>query len=301
MQFANSTSSNLQNGQYSKFSNAFTPNNPLIDRFDYTNPNKLLHNNVDVNVLNEAVVEYRIHIDSLDRNLKKYPNPFQFSVRFNPLSDGIVSTEYFKNGKLCFTNDYFTGTPGPSISKQFKNVKYVRLESIILPQYSNYKYCPKEQKYVPDEDSFLLNQRFIQLVIDEFVDDDRLVYLTSENGKRYDIIDHKIKQIQPVRPFGIILPDTIIGRNFYAGSVFNANKIYRNSKLGNINRLSIKICDSSGNILNFDQILSVDELNECDVNIKDLRHPLNKNLQVYMTLIIGVTESQINSIPKFEK
>ena len=39
----------------------------------------------------------------------------------------------------------------------------------------------------------------------------------------------------------------------------------------------------------------------CPLPLDDLRHPLNKKTQVYLSLIVGVVESQVNTNTQFER
>ena len=76
--------------------------------------------------------------------------------------------------------------------------------------------------------------------------------------------------------------------------------------LGNLSRLTIEFYDSCGQKLEFNDIFNFEELEEYEfdhhkpLKRSDLRHPLNKRIQVTLSLIVGVVESQINTQTKFE-
>jgi hypothetical protein len=89
---------------------------------DYEKPN-LLHNNVTEKVSIENLVEYTIVIDSGDRDYSKFPNPFDYRVYFNPPS----------------------GTKDAYIHRSFENVKYIKLETGILPR----KYSISRTSFTP--------------------------------------------------------------------------------------------------------------------------------------------------------
>lgn len=293
------------NPSMSNFNKAYTPNDPIIEKVDYINKNKLLHNNVGDVVLDEHVVEYRIIIDSLDRDIKVYPDPFSYIVKFNPSGNQSIQNEeyidYNKKGKgTKIVESRFDAAPMPHILKEFKNVKYVKLENVILPQYSKTK--PKtEGGYEFDITSNLPSDRFVALEIKE-LDCDR-VYTTSEGVTR---IDDKGHYYTPPTPFSMLIADKLLGLTAYTAIPFYGSKIYKNSNLGNITQLSIKFYDSAGLPLEFNNLFTYDDLQNYEYENgeqlprTDLRHPLNKKIQTNISFIIGVVESQINTNTKFD-
>ena len=278
------------------FNKAFQPNAPIIESYDYKNYNELLHNNVGESVINEHITEYKINIDSLDRDINVYKNPFSFTVKFNPPSTSTIKVpvraDY--NDNTCtraikLENTVMHGPPTPHISKEFKNVKYIRLDNIILPYHTNI--VKKDGKHIFDESDLLIDDRFVILRIRELEDDKGIIiYSTGDDnirhGKNGDINQYP-------RPFGIIYPDKIIGKNYYKGYIDFAYKTYKGSELGNINQLTIELYNSCG-----EQI----KIKNCDDSapMSDIRHPLNKKNQMFLSFTIGVVESQINTNTKFE-
>ena len=75
--------------------------------FNFDNYSEKVKNNI---------YEYTLKIDSRDRNINIYPNPFNFKVRFNQ-------------------GNNLSGR-GPSIFRRFNNVKYINLESVCIPRYN---------------------------------------------------------------------------------------------------------------------------------------------------------------------
>src|SRR5438067_914945 len=104
-----SVTRNIKNN-FSNFDTSFTENVPLIDRPDFLNNNKVLHNNLNANLLSEQITNYYIYIDSRDRTIKVYPSPFKFTVQF-----GTVG----QRSKYCCPgdDDEFQGTPNPIINR----------------------------------------------------------------------------------------------------------------------------------------------------------------------------------------
>ena len=78
-------------------------------------PKKIIDNNVDEVVRNQFIEEKDIIIDTADRDIDVFPNIFNFTLKL-----GSTDT-----------------TPGPSIHRSVKNVKYLKLVKAILPD--NYK------------------------------------------------------------------------------------------------------------------------------------------------------------------
>jgi len=289
------------------FNKAYQPNAPMIEQLDYRNQNQLIHNNVGDIVLDEHIVEYRINIDSLDRDPLFYNDPFCFTVKFNPPSSSTIRTEVPIDSKnkskgTRFESTVMRGPPKPHISKEFKNVKYVKLDSVVLPQYSNI-IEDEDGEYILDPDSRLIDDRFVVLRIKELDDDKGLkIYDTGEGSLRYD--DEDGSHPYP-KPFGLIFPDKLLGRVYYTGTPYHSSKIYRNSDLGNINQLTIQFYDSCGKKLKFDNLFSDIDIEKCKqdgdhIPLSDVRHPLNKKIQVHLSFIIGVVESQVNTNTKFE-
>jgi len=97
------------NKYFSNVQDSFSQNKPLIERQEYVNTGNILHNNLAENLLSENVFEYNIYIDSADRDISKYYSPFEFKVYFSEIADY------------------------PKIDQNFKNVKYINLNYIILP------------------------------------------------------------------------------------------------------------------------------------------------------------------------
>ncbi len=309
----------------SNFNQAYTPNKPLIERMDYKNYGQLLYNNVDKNVMDEHIVEYRVNIDSFDRDINAYPNQFDFKVQFDAPATGILRTEVIKHGKLVPINQKFYGPPRPHIHRKFRNVKYVKLDSIILPQFGTViknkdtpqciqpplecQYNPgpplPPPEYILDRNPLtanynLVNDRFVMMVVNEL--ECNRVYCTYDGDTRYDPIAKK-KYVAPC-PFAHILPKDVYGIWYYSGEPYYGSKIYINSQLGNISSMTIKFYNSFGRPLKYTNQWTPAEIDKAEKECKplplyDVRHPLNYKTQVHISFVIGVVESQINTDTKF--
>lgn len=272
--------------RYADFQTTFNPATPLYEKLNFKNRNELLHNNINEDVMDEHIVEYRIMLDSVDRDIKVYPDPFSYTVKFNAAATGKINHETYH------------GAPHPHIGKQFINVKYIKLENVILPQHSKIKLEDKE--FVFDTRKRLPAERFVSLVIKEL--NNERIFTTSQDVTRTD----KNVPYTPQVPFALILPDKLMGINFYAGVPYYGSKIYKNSLLGNITQLTIQFADSKGIPLKFNNLFTYEELQQYEfdngepLSTSDIRHPLNEKLQTHISLIFGVIESQINTQTKFD-
>jgi hypothetical protein len=248
------------NNQVSNFKNSYTPNSPIIEKQNYQNQNNMLHNNVGNNILSENVIEYSIHIDSIDRNINIYPNQFKFSVHFN---DNNMQ---------------------PTIDKKFKNIKYIRLENIILPHvYSvdlsstNTTYTDISGNRFSDNDDYeMTNNKFLLLKIKELANDR---VLSTNNIVRSDTFK--------------LYFDVSLNK-FYDSWTTNQNSfVYLNSNLNNVSKLTFELFDPEGNQLFFNGIIS---------NIENkllLTCPLNKYTQMTITLIFGIIQNDLNTEPNY--
>jgi len=273
------------------------PDKPFIDKINYKNPNSVLHNNIADHVLDEQIIEYRVHIDSLDRDIRYYDDPFHFKVKFGQLSRSIIKSETYidpcnKSRGTKFIETAFDSSPQPYINKDFRNVKYVKLENIVLPTFN--KVIEKDGDYVFDITQRLPDDRFNSLVVKEL--EAERTYTTYDAVTRMS----DTGKYTPPRPFSLVFPDKI-HVFFYTGIPVYGSRVYKNSLLENINNLSLDMYDSVGLPLQTEGIFTFDELVETPIPMSDLRHPLNKKHQVHYTFIIGVVESQINTNTKFEK
>lgn len=249
------TTNQMFNNKFSNYNSGFVPQRELISEPDYTNRGGVLHNNLGENLMNQDVEEYSIYIDSNDRDINIYPNPFSFSVRFGD--------NHKKNEK------------GPHIDIDFKNVKYIRLDSIILPRFIyNDSYTLNDEK--------LTDWRYVSMNIDELNTGDSKIYSTSNSNPNKN----------SSRAFSYIYPDKWINRGHYLGYVNGGSRIYKYSNLGNIKKLTFTFSDDNGN-----EIKPNINLNSNDMQDDD--HPLNPDRQLFMSFKIGVVESQLNTNTQF--
>ena len=83
---------------------------PYINYDEYKKPTAYFNNFVD-NGKSDIIREYVVHVNSIDRDVIKYPSPFNFLVKCAPLP----------------------GDKDASINRRFDNIRYIKMETAILP------------------------------------------------------------------------------------------------------------------------------------------------------------------------
>lgn len=281
---------NNDNRKHANYNDAFQESYPIINRHDFRNQHNTLHNNMADSLVNEHVTEYRINIDARNRDATTFPNPFDFTVTFAPPSRQAIKEKVFvdpndpSKGKTIQTT-YVGGTPEPSISRKFKNVKYVKVESIVLPKYF---------KVVNDGGTYGLDGS-------ESVDDDRFIVL-------------EIPELRSTNNFGtntnvengfIVFPDRVYNTMF-TGMTFYANRVFDDNALGNINRLTFKIKNSWGEQYALKIVDPAgkdlpEKLDTDPANSANLNNVYHKIFQTHITLVVGVFENNLNTLAKYEQ
>lgn len=275
-----------QNAQMHSFNQAFNQNDPLIERQNFRNQNNVLHNNLNNNIQSEFIVDFVIDIDSKDRDVTTFIDPFKYTVSFAPVTKGIDMREEWNDphdhsqGKHM-TKTVFTGPSAPYVKNAFKNIKYIRVDNVILPKYAGITYNTGEGIWELDTTKDL--------------SEDRYVVMKFKNiPSRYNLSTNSIVESSGVK----LIPDTIPSTgNFYYAVPANANNIiktYNMSALGNLDKLYVEFYNSSG------QQLSYSNLDSSQL-ITDVRNPSNVNLQNNITLVFGVVENELATEVKFSE
>jgi hypothetical protein len=280
----------------------FKQNVPLVNIPNFKYLENTLDPNLNASLLSENLVQYRISIDSSDRDIKTYPDPFNYKVYFGPItnSGGLLpiynvlfndekENELYNNNKFLISNDYYNEYPNynPYILREFKNVKSIRLDNVIMPRFNkiiinhdynplkeNHNTCIKDDfdrfyecilsksRYIPDvyECSSLFTDRFNQIEIIELQDYRNLA--TNQIGnKAYSIFSDKY--ISPLYFKAIGLYDL---------------KTWFDNALGNINELSFKFYNSWNQPITLNQkeilyeINYIKKIHLLNPNIKPLEH-----------------------------
>ena len=87
-------SANLQNlNNFSQFNiqKGFQSNKPIEFMPDTKNKHETLYDNLGENLMKESVREYRLNIDSSDRDITIYPDPFNYVVFLGPVTNSGIN------------------------------------------------------------------------------------------------------------------------------------------------------------------------------------------------------------------
>lgn len=275
-----------QNSQIHRFNDAFRQNNPMIERQNFRNQNNVIHNNLHNNLQSEFIVDYTVDIDSKDRDSSVFQDPFKYTVTFAPVTRGVDMREEWVDptnkslGKHMVSTIY-QGNPAPYVSKAFKNIKYIRVDNVVLPKYSGILYDDNSDTWTLDTTKNLTEERYI-------------VMKFKNIDSRYNLSTNTTVESTGVK----LIPDTIpTTGNFYYAVPANGNNIiksYNMSLLGNLDRLYVEFYDSEGTQLRYTNL-------DSSKPITDVRNPNNKNLQNNITLIFGVVENELATEVKFSQ
>lgn len=240
---------------------------PLIDRHDFTNKGNVLHNNMGVDLNSENITEYQLYINSIDRDTTSWPDPFRFRTAFDSI-----------------------GAPNPKIDRKFKNIKYININHVFLPRTNIITVTDDEYALVESDGGTndLTNHRFLILRFEELTSPH--VYSTGMS-----ITDTSF----------ILVPDQNAGDGVL-WKAMSRSRIYPTSSLGKLSRLTPVLYDEFGNQITIMRRTSSDvaydlanDANQSDPS--DSLIALNKSMQVYYSLTLGVIELEMNVLPKFER
>jgi hypothetical protein len=246
----------------------FKETKPILMNQDMTYKHNTLYDNMNANLLSETITEYRLNIDSFDRNIEQFPDPFKYVVTFapvmnstNPLIDDYVldpqeTLIYSSDPSLLVSyNDKLKRYYNPFITREFKNVKFIRIDNLVMPRFhtlvinDEWRHCPRcktnfikddferlsdvvlsSQRYNPDIETcgVLFTDRFIMLKIEE-LNDGRNLATNTTNSQAFTIF-----------------PDRYQGIMYWRGNPYYAMRTWYDSALGNINRLSFEFYNSWG-------------------------------------------------------
>ena len=83
---------NLKNFSQFRIDKGFETNKPILFMPNNTNKHETLYDNLNENLLRESIKEYRLNIDSIDRDIKIYPDPFDYIVHLGPVTNSNINT-----------------------------------------------------------------------------------------------------------------------------------------------------------------------------------------------------------------
>ena len=276
----------------------------------------------------DRLVQYGLNIDSADRSLIAFPNPFQFNITFN--GD--------KNSNQ------------PVIQRKYKDIKYLKLETVTLPNnytikqtalsrdadYTtiktyygiNYPYLSNNDVHTIVLSASTVTIRVVSIyvsgsnwTINYIINDDPTIVYEMNQGTTYNKynIDTSISIIGD-RLFYIYIPEitnyvyttnsdkvtfiaTCIGTNSYTvlNNVYPPFIFYKDSILQNALKYTVKITDRYGNQYVTNNLDTRANTSTCDCQTSTdyscrcsyIRNPYYLKLQVSLQFKFGIFEDDL--------
>lgn len=341
---------NLRNLSQFGIEKNFETNKPIMFMPDTKNKHETLYDNLNENLLKESIKEYRLNIDSIDRDVIIYPDPFNYIVTLGPVTNSGINSSVartdlkqdlrseLKNQKkkhlnikknyleqeerryqeLMSSNSIELGPDGtfifdnpkaikeytvnlersfnPYIIRDFKNVNYIKLDCAVIPKYTSicinecWDFCRKfnhKRTFFKDEYDRIKDYKILN---DRYIPDDRAEY--NPLGDRF--VQIYIKELQSIRNFGtnpttdksfLLIFDKILGALYLKLVPYSATKIYKESLLGNITKLSIQFYDSWGKPLKINTSCIDYEINQ--ISNTELIDPSTYDINKYLVEMRG--------------
>lgn len=218
--------------------------------------NQILEAEFKKNNVKEEINEYGVIMKSINRDINTYKNPFLYKVDICPPPQNISENIYDEHNKFLYTENKLLKSKNAIIDETMNNIKYIILESVILPKSANFQNDDIINK--------LDNDMFTIIKIKDHTNKHLSSYTYSTENKindSFEILQCKDKINDYYNKY---IPATKIRYTF-------KNKI-------NLKSLQISFHDSNGDILN-------SKISEKNIEAN------NKNIQNVIFLKIGKVES----------
>ena len=216
---------------------------------------ELNNDRLELNKTEYQIKTYNLIINSTDRDWSGlHKNTFDFQIRFNSSETSNEQFDIFtdKNGNQDLINKFYrnvetrlyNGTKTLNIQQNLKNIDNIRVDRIILPSRNVYL----------GNGNFLnmLHIKTISLIIDEF------------NNISYGTNNSLNKSFGTFIPLTPVYTDSIASRvsSFIEfKNICKEGKTFRPSPLNSLNSLNIKLCNTQGDILNYqNNYLTIDSI-----------------------------------------
>lgn len=278
------------------YNHAYMKGTTIIDKHDTKYKGGLIHDNVSDILMAEHIVEYTIHVNSADRDYSTYSNPFNFTVIFGGIGQ-TIGKKFKPNG--TFEQTVYAGQPKPKITRKFKNIKYIKLNHVIVPKTNII------EKISGTDDEYEYS----------FGDVD------TELASNYKYLILKIKDLGNNKVLStndfitddcyILYPDKVMGLNHYMWLPTATSRIFQNSNLISIDRLVFELMDDEGNLLfvldsdgnrvNTKNLLNtfIESKEEGDPILKCVQK-IHKVMQIDLELTFGIVENELATNVKYE-
>jgi len=222
-----------KNTQINLLSDVYKQNDVILDEPLYENKQNTVHNNIGKEVLRHRTSNNSIFIDTELRNIEYYPEPFKFDVKFGGIAQKTECIRAIVGGEIFEYTRYIDGDTQIVIPRDFKNVKSVRIDAVIVPC-SVHMIGKEDGSFGPSPCHRISNYKYLIMRIKEL-----------KTFKKYSnnplINDNSL----------ILTNDSTWGNlNEYWVPIDPTIQSY-NSNLLNISRLSFELYDNKGNPLRY--------------------------------------------------
>lgn len=216
---------------------SFRANTDIVQGHSFVNRGRLLHNNVAPIALDEQLIRYSVVIDSKDRSISRYPNPYCYTTTFK-----VLGKEYSTyTGRSGEEVKEINLPPSPFIPTELRNVSSATVNFCILPKCYTYTLEGINSPPATPEATHTCTHN---------LDDDRMLLLDIKELQG----NLKYSTNQETRDaFDVLVMDDILNKNFYITRPGMSTHIYPQI-IDNIPMLTIKFKDSCGRQLNYDYI-----------------------------------------------
>jgi hypothetical protein len=261
------------------FNMGFQPSQNLIPQQDFTNNGNLIHNNVAQNVFNESMFDNMLHIDSYDRDVSGFPNPFSFTVSLG--GAGTSREKVYDRDTKTYKIVNYSGVPSPRIQKNFTNVKQIILDKIFFPQYIVYTRSLIGGEYVYNGLSTISSKyRYLILKIREL--DNNRVYSTNDRVGDDSFILYKDKDLGG--------SSTEIWLSSFC------RRTFLKSALKNLDKLTVQIVDPDGNQLKIKYINDGDATEtEYDMPVSELTGTNQQRYEFVIHMTVTTIENDLST------
>jgi hypothetical protein len=224
--------SELSNMKFNNYNESYNNNrNVLLGPPNYNNPNNTLHNNLNDRIMREQLFDNKILINSLYRDYSKHPEPFSFMVKLNGKEAVIDNVDVEIKGIVYTYPKYISGDTHVVLPQTFKNIKQVYINALIIPSIIEYE-TQENGSYKTINKQIASVNKYIILKIKELQN-----YRNYTNNKNIG------------KESFVMTLDRTSGINNELWIPIYSSLSYFDSRLHNINRLTVEICDDKGNIL----------------------------------------------------
>lgn len=211
----------------------YSENKVLLEESTFENQKNVIHNNIGSEIIKKQVFDNKIFIDSSIRNIQQYPEPFKFDVKFGGVAQNTENVRAILNKEIFEYNLFTSGDPQIVIPRNFKNVKSVEINAVIMPCFIH-MISQEDGSFRPSTKNCLKHYKYLILKIKELN--------TFKKYSNNPLINDNCLVLTNNRVWGedneywVPISDTIASYD---------------SRLMNINRLSFELYDHTGKPLQY--------------------------------------------------